>query len=332
MTPVRDPVTPQRQKATKLGLFAVLRRLERQNPSKPRIGRNSRLADEIAALGQEPSLEFSVSDLSDFEQSPHGTSRIRSNVLGFFGPQGALPLNTTEEALRWVEIGNDRSFVHFVDVFAARFLQLFFRAWSDSHAISQFDHPDRDRFGAYVSALSGVSTPAFRNRDGIPDISRTHLVSLHAARVRSGVRLRQLIELYLGAQVTVVEHVPAWVEFEVEDRSRMGLGASTLGQDLALGSRMRSVNDRVRLDIRARTLAEYRSYLPGERRHSQLQDLVAWYLGLSMEVGVTLSLPASEVPPAALGQTTELGWMAAMAPDTEAGGHVQVAEYGLEAV
>ncbi len=329
--PPPDPKAARREEATKLGLLAVLRRLERRNPGKPPIGRNARLKDEIATLGQDPSLDFPVSDMSDLEELDDGRVAIRSNVLGYFGPQGALPLHTTEEVVRWSEIGGDTSFVAFTDVFAARFLQLFFRAWSDNHAISQFDHPDRDRFRAYVSALSGISTPAFRDRDGIPDISRTYLVGLHATRIRSAVRLRQLIELYLGADVRIEEHVAAWIAFEPGDRNAMGLNASTLGRDLALGTRMRSVNDRIRIDIRARDLDEYRDYLPGGRRHGQLIDLTRWYLRSTIDIIVGLSLPASAIPPAALGQTTELGWMAALAPDTGQGGHVKGAEYALEA-
>ncbi|WP_179381037.1 type VI secretion system baseplate subunit TssG [Jannaschia marina] len=326
-----DPVAERRTAATRLGLFALLRRQERRNPDKPAIGRNARLKDEVAVLGQDPFLDFPVADVSDVEHLPDGRVAIRSNVLGYFGPQGALPLNTTEEVLRWTLIAGDESFPKFADLFAARFLQLFFRAWSDAHAISQFDHPDRDRFRAHVAALSGVSTPAFRDRDGIPDISRTQLVGLHATRVRSAVRLRQLIELYLRADVSVEEHVPTWMEFEPEDRSRMGLGAATLGRDLALGSRMRTVNERIRLHIRTRDLDDYTAYLPGHRRHRQLSDLVFWYLGPGIDVSVALSLPAETVPPGALGATMTLGWMAAMAPDETATGPVEVAEFGLEA-
>lgn len=329
--PRPDPVAERREAATQLGLLAVLRRRERQNPGKPPIGRNARLRDEIALIGQDPYLDFPVSDISDYERLPDGRVSIRSNVLGYFGPQGALPLNTTEEVLRWTQIAGDASFPKFADVFTARFLQLFFRAWSDSHAISQFDHPDRDRFRAYVAALSGISTPAFRDRDGIQDILRTRLVGLHATRVRSAVRLRQLVELYLAANIRIEEHVPSWMPIEPEDQSRMGLGACSLGRDLGLGRRRMTVNDRIRLHIQTRDLADYRAYLPGGRRHRQLADLVFWYLGAGTQVNVQLSLPAETVPPGALGSTMTLGHMAAMAPDTTATGPVVAARFDLEA-
>lgn len=315
------------------GLLALLRRLERENPHKPRIGRNDRLSDEIVTIGQDPSLDFPVSDLSAFTTGPDGRHHVRSNVLGFFGPQGALPLNTTEEVVRWTNVG-DKSFVAFVDIFATRFLQLFFRGWSDSHAISQFDHPARDRFQYYVGAIGGVGTDAFRARDSITDVQRTFLVSLQAHRVKSPVRLRQLIEVHLNADVTVREHQSTWIDFEESDQNRLGERGATLGRSLFLGARMRSVNERIALDIRAKSLADYRRYLPGGSAHRQLADLVFWFLGKTTDVTVSLALPASEIPPAQLGKTAELGWMAALAPAAVQGtadgsGFVRVANYNL---
>ena len=39
-------------------LLSVLRRLERENPSKPRIGEARRLEDEFVEIAQDPYLEF----------------------------------------------------------------------------------------------------------------------------------------------------------------------------------------------------------------------------------------------------------------------------------
>lgn len=295
------------------GFLALLRRLEQTSGGKPRIGKNLRLKDEVAELGQDPSLAFPPSDFSDISTNARGTPRLRARFLGFFGPQGALPLNTTEEVARWVH-GGDDAFVRFTDLFAARFLELFFRAWSDARAITQFDSPDQDRFRRHVAAVAGIGTRAFTDRDGVDDIVKTPLVHLAGARVKSPVRLRQMIEHHLGATVEVEEHVPAWMRFEPEDCNRLGQRGATLGRDAYLGAGQQSVGERLTLHIRTQSLAEYRSYLPGGAAHAQLGDLVAWYLGKSFEVGVQLSLPASEMPQAALGSSTELGWMASLAP------------------
>ena len=302
---------PEERHHGSFGLLALLRRLEQTSGGKPRIGRNQRLRDEVADLGQDPLLSFPASDFSAISKNARGNPRLRARFLGFFGPQGALPLNTTEEVGRWFH-GGDDSFVRFTDIFAARFLELFFRAWSDTRAITQFDTPDQDRFRRHVAAVAGIGTQAFADRDGVDDIVKTPLVHLAGARVKSPVRLRQIIEHHLGADVEVEEHVPSWMAFEEEDQNRLGQRGSSLGRNTYLGARQQSVGERILLHLRTRTLDEYRSYLPGGPAHSELCDLVFWYLGKSFEVGVQLSLPDSEMPQAELGRTGQLGWMASL--------------------
>ena len=175
------------------GFLALLRRLEREQGHRPRIGRSIRRAQDIADIGQDPQLAFPAQELREVD-ALGDRARIRAQFMGFFGPQGALPLNTTEEVLRWQNEGED-GFVRFTDILSARFYQLFFRAWSDAHAISQHDRPDEDRFGTYVAAVAGMGSPAFRDHDSFPDIARLPLVPIFGGRVRSAVLRRSRDQL-----------------------------------------------------------------------------------------------------------------------------------------
>jgi type VI secretion system protein ImpH len=319
------------QETESWGFLVFLRQMERRARGKPRIGKNLTLKDEIVTIGQDPSLAFPETDLSAID----GDGRrpmLRNRILGFFGPQGALPLTTTEEVSRWVDRG-DRSFVAFTDIFAARFLQLFFRAWSDARAITQFDHESGDRFRTYIAALVGTGTPAFQNRDPLPEINRTALAPLALGRIRSPRRLRQMIGLDLGVGVDVDEHCLSWMLLEQDATNRLGQRGSALGRDIYLGGRVATVNDRILVRLHVRTLAEYRAYLPGGALHKRLLAIVRWYLGQSVEVDVALSLPVAEMPPAVLGQSTELGWIASLAPApaTDPDARVTGARYALMA-
>ncbi|AGT11485.1 type VI secretion system baseplate subunit TssG [Paracoccus aminophilus] len=296
--------------ASDAGFLALLRRFERTNPEQPPIGRSRRIAEEAVRLGQDPELAFPTAEFSETEKTRKGVPDLRVQFMGFFGQNGALPLNTTEEAYRWT-LDGEEAFVRFTDIFATRFYQLFFRAWSDSHAITQFDHPEGDRFADYVAALSGIGTPAFLDHDRFPDLARLPLVSIFGGRVRSPVRLQQMLIRYFGLEVDVEEHVPSWMEFDPEDFSRLGENGA-LGRSTYLGAKVRSVGEKIRLHVRARTLAEYRAFLPGAESYGQMANLVFWYLGKGYDVEVALSLPESEIPPARLGQNADLGWMAAL--------------------
>lgn len=319
--PGPDPFPdPDPDEATRFGLFALLRQIERDNPHAPRIGTNRTLSEELLRLGQDPSLAFPVSDLSAVSRDDAGRWRLKTNVLGLFGPQGPLPLSLTEEALRW-SLSGDPSYTEFADIFATRFLQLYFRAWSDSHAISQHDRPAEDRFALWLGAFAGSGTPAFRHRDSLDESTRVCLASVGHGRVRSPVRLRQILELALGDRVRVDEHRVSWIAIEPDDRSSIGRQASRLGRDMFLGKRVCTVNDRISLAIEVRDLARYRSYLPGGAAHRRLGDVVFWYLHDRISVSVSLGLPASQIPRAQLGASAELGWMAALAPKFAADDH-----------
>lgn len=310
------------------GFLALLRRLEREAEDRPRIGRSIRLSEEIVDIGQDPHLAFPAEELAPTDQDGP-RRRIRAQFMGYFGPQGALPLNTTEEVLRWQQEGED-AFVRFADIFASRFYQLFFRAWSDSHAISQHDRPQDDRFGAYVASVAGIGTPAYQDHDTFPDIARLPLVSIFGGRVRSAVRLRQMLESYFEFAVDVEEHVPSWLEFEADEIRGLGSGGS-LGRDMYLGSRLRSVSDKICIHLHLPNSEAYNSFLPGQPKHRRLADLVFWYLGRTYEVDLALTLPKPEIPAAQLGQTVSLGWLAAVKPDALKGDKpfVEVARFSL---
>ncbi len=296
----------------RFGYLAYLRQIERGAQDRPRIGRNRTLRQESVRIGQDPYLAFPDTDLSDIGERA-GRPEIRNRIIGFFGPQGALPLNTTEEVGRWVDRG-DRGFARFTDIFATRFQQLFFRVWSDARAITQFDHARDDRFSDYINALIGTGTKAFQARGALPDINKTALAPLALGRVKSARRLRQMLRLDLDVRIDVTEHVLSWMELEPDGTCRLGQRGCTLGQNSYLGGRVTTVNEKIALTIRARNLAEYRAYLPGGQLHDRLRDIVRWYLGKTFDVDIVLSLPGDQMPGAKLGKTVELGWLGRLPP------------------
>lgn len=310
------------------GFFALLRRLERQSRGRPRIGRSQRTRDEYVRLGQDPYLAFPETEISEIALTDN-RPRVRYRVLGFYGPHGALPLNTTEEVLQWFGTG-DTAFVDFTDIFATRFQQLFYRSWADARAIAQFDHPEDDRFRDYLLGFAGSGTPAFQNRDAVNDTVKLRLVALAAGRVRSPVRLRQMLALHLKTAVEVEEMLPSWMAFEPDALSCLGQQGSTLGQDVHLGSRVRSIGEKICIHVRVPSLSRYRRFLPGGPDHAHLRAIVFWYLGQTFEIDVAVWLPQREVRAARIGESAEVGWMACIAPPAGGDNYVRGTLYRLD--
>lgn len=312
-TPKSDRRAALLAEPARFGFLALLREIERAQPHAPRIGRNETLRQEAVRLGQEPFQAFPDSNVSQAGETPDGKLRVRSNFLGYFGPQGALPLNTTAEVQQWY-LFNDDAFVRFADLFTNRFQQLFFRAWSDARGITQYDHPDDDRFQTYVGAAIGLASPALQNRGQVPDMTRLPLVGLAMARVKSPVRLRQILQSLYGVAVEIIENVPVWLTFETSDLTRLGMANAGLGRDCRLGSRVQSVNEKIRVAVRTNSLPEYQSFLPGGSSFQRLTELLFTYLGHETEVEIAPSLPADQITGVVLGKGAALGWTGWLAP------------------
>jgi type VI secretion system protein ImpH len=297
----------------RIDLFGLLRVLERGATDKPRIGRAQVLAQEIVRLEQDPFLAHPVSNIQSVEFPPFGPPEVHAAFLGYFGPQGALPLMVTDEVMHWV-MGRDDSFVRFANIFATRFLQLFFRAWADARPIAHADRPHDDRFALWVGATIGIGTPATRDRDRIADRRKIGLAGVLGARVKSASRLEQVIRGILGVEVRLFERAGLWLEFEPGDRTRLGQTGATLGRNSHAGARVYSINDKAVLEIRTGSLERYQDFLPGGAGFARLADLVRFHAGDLIEFDVALALPSSIRPPVRLGRSGALGWTAWVAP------------------
>jgi type VI secretion system protein ImpH len=278
-------------------------------------------AEDVVNLGQDPFLEFPASNVSKFEDVDGRVPSLFSRFLGFFGPQGALPINTTVDAYQWSN-GRDPSFARFTDIFANRFLQLFYRAWADARPIAHRDRPDDDRFADYVGVFAGIGVESLKRRDSLDDIAKLPFAGLVNAEAKSATRLRQLIRGIFRVDIDVEERVGTWLTFEPSDRLLIGQEDAALGVNTYLGDRVYSINDKICIVIRARDLRQYRQFLPTGELFDQLTDLIFFYIGHRYEFDVRLALPARHAPPVRLGQSGELGWTAWTAPNNDVGDDV----------
>lgn len=294
--------------------YAVMRRLERSFPDRPRIGDVVTRRDEYVALGEQPFLDFPASTIAEADQDGQGRLRLFVKFLGLLGPQGALPLATTEESYQW-QIARDDAFPRFLDIFNHRFLQLFYRAWADSRPIAQHDRPELDRFAAYIGSMIGAGSKPYRNRDSVPDAEKLAHAGLIGAQAKSASRLRRFLAGLFKADVEIEQFVGMRLVFDPADRTRIGAAHCTLGGDALLGASVYSVEDKFRVKIVARDLKQFERFLPNGDRCEPLADAVFFHLGEQFEWDVELALPVGEVKPVTLGRSGHLGWTSWMAPN-----------------
>lgn len=295
-------------------MLATLRRFERDNPDKPRLGHAATLAEEFLVVSQNPYMEFPASNLDAAVVEPSGRMRLVARFLGMFGPQGALPLATTEESYLWL-LDRDDAFPRFADIFQRRFLALFFRAWADARPIAQNDRPAEDRFRTYIGSMIGVGAPPFRDADSLSDFAKMEYAGLLAPRVKSASRLRSFLSGLFGVRVEIDEFVGAWLTLDASERSRLGASMSRLGSDCMLGASAFSVDDKFRIRVFVRDFAQYQRFLPGSDNARAIGDAVFLYVGDEYDWDLELAIPAGEITPVRLGQGAKLGLTSWMAPN-----------------
>jgi type VI secretion system protein ImpH len=293
--------------------FSVMRRLERVNCDRPRIGDSAARREEYVTLGQDPYLDFPASNLS--RVVPEGQRlKVFVKFLGLLGPQGALPLTTTEESLGWY-LMRDEAFPRFLDLFNHRFIQLFFRAWADARPIAHHDRPKDDRFIAYIGSLIGVGSTPLRDLDSVPDLAKLAFAGLISPQAKSASRLRGFISGLFDVEVEIDQFVGNWLTFDPSDRSRLGRANNELGVSMSLGASIFSVQDKIRIRLYTKNMAHYQHFLPTGDLCEPLADAVFFYIGDQLEWEVELAIPAGEVIPTRIGSFGQLGWTTWMSPN-----------------
>jgi type VI secretion system protein ImpH len=294
--------------------FAVLRHLERISTNKPRIGDSATCRDEFIRLGQDPFVEFPASNLSRVVRSDNKPLQVLVRFLGLLGPQGALPLATTEEAYHYV-LAQDDAFPRFLDVFNHRFIQLFFRAWADARPIVQHDRPDEDRFVAYIGSAIGVGSSPYHNLDSVPDAAKLGFAGLLGGQAKCASRLAGAICGLFNVKAEVEEFVGARLVIEAVDWTALGDRHNALGEDALLGRTVFSVQDKIRVRIFTRDLAQYMRFLPTGDLCQPLADLVFFYNGEQLDWDAELAIPVGATQPVRLGRFGQLGWTTWMSPN-----------------
>jgi type VI secretion system protein ImpH len=294
--------------------FTVLRHLERTFADRPRIGDSAARRDDFVQLGQDPFMDFPASNLARVVQSDDKPLKVFVKYLGLLGPQGALPLATTEEAYHYV-LSQDDAFPRFLDVFNHRFLQLFFRAWADSRPIVQHDRPDADRFIAYIGSAIGVGSRPYQNLDSVPDSAKLGFAGILSSQAKCASRLASAICGLFNVKTEIDEFVGSRLVIEADELSVLGGSHNSLGQDMMLGRTFFSVQDKIRVRIFTKDLAQYIRFLPTGDLCEPLADLLFFYNGAQLDWDTELAIPSGAVEPTRIGKFGQLGWTTWMAPN-----------------
>ena len=241
--------------------------------------------------------------------------RLVARFLGMFGPQGALPLTTTEESYHLAS-GARRRVSALRRYFPAALSRACFFAPGPIRARSPRTTGRReDRFLAYIGSMIGVGSPPYRNVDSISDFAKMEFAGLIAPKAKSASRLRGMIAGLFGVRSRSTNSSAPGCRSRRRECTQLGASQSRLGSDVILGSSVFSVSDKFRIRVFVKDIAQYERFLPGSDLARQVGDAVFLYLGEEFDWDMELAIPAGEITPVRLGRGAKLGWTSWMAPN-----------------
>ncbi len=304
------------------GFLSLMRCLAARNPSMPAPGTASLPGEEGFRIGQLPSMAFSPREIASLSER-YGKLHIDLFGLGLWGSQGPLPLHLTELAYTRAEAQQDRTLIHFMNVFHHRALSVFYRAWASSQATASFDRTDDESFSFYVGSLAGIDAAEAR-RSSLPVHARL-AASPHLVReARNPDGMAATLTQYFGVPVSVEEYAETWIELEADECSRIGWpGASAvMGEGAMLGSAILDRQHSFRLAIGPLELDQYLAFMPESETLGVLVEWVRAFVGFEYAWEIRLLVKPHAAPPAraddaqCLGHSTWLGEAIGEAPVT----------------
>jgi type VI secretion system protein ImpH len=291
-------------------LFQALRRIEAAHPHLPRLGDALRPVDEPVRFGGEAALTFAPTAITRLEVAgPDGQApRLVQRVIGFFGPNGALPTHLTEFARERALHHGDRTFGAFCDLLLHRFGLLFYRAWARAQPVVSMDRGREAPVVRHVGALVGLAEPSLRERDALGDFAKLFFVGRLARSARDADGLQSWISLRFQVPVQVQQFCGHWMPLAADQRSRLRrYGEPGLGRGAVLGRSVWDVQHKFRIVIGPLDWASFQAFLPGGETLDALQAMVRQFVGFEFAWDVQLRLQPAHVPAWPLARQTGVG-------------------------
>lgn len=289
---------------------AVLLVIERLRDWHPHLSEDD-LYDHVEFQAN-PSLGFPGSDVDRvefFEERGQMHARLRFNLIGLFGSGSPLPAFYGEEALGDNEDGNPIR--NFLDLFHHRLHRLLLPIWRKYRYRARFKSGALDPFSSHLFALIGLGGEDIRKAKELNWKRLLPYLGLLSLRAHSAALIEAVLRYYFKHADLVIEQcIERRVDILEEQRNRLGLANSMLGEDLVLGEAVRDRSGKFRIHISQLDWQRFHEFLPIGPGYQPLCALVRFTLRDPLDYDIRLVLRHEEIRDLRIGEQNEcrLGW------------------------
>ncbi|TDF82467.1 type VI secretion system baseplate subunit TssG [Pseudomonas sp. H9] len=259
-----------------------------------------------------PSLGFPGSDIDRvefFEEQGQMRARLRFNLIGLFGASSPLPAFYGEQALGDSEGGNPIR--GFLDLFHHRLQRLMLPIWSKYRYHASFRRGAFDPFSAQLFALIGLGGKDIRKARELNWKRLLPYLGLLSLRAHSAALIEAVLRYYFKhADLLIEQCIERRVVILEEQRNRLALANSMLGEDLVLGERVRDRCGKFRIHVRQLDWQRFHEFLPIGVGYQPLCALVRFTLRDPLDYDIRLVLRQEEIHELRIGEQNacRLGW------------------------
>jgi type VI secretion system protein ImpH len=282
--------------------WGFVRKLEKNDPSRPRLGYAKHPSGENVRFGQTPYLCFPASDIAELVEGKRvGVDAVLfTYFFGLLGVNGPMPLEFTHYVFQRSYNHYDQTWRRFLDIIHHRMHVLFYRAFAQNEQSISFDRPKNDPVRDIIKSFAGLPP-----KMGFNPVSEAAVLSCaenfsFMARNRSG--LEDTLRHMLRTVVRVKDFIIAPYDLKLEDRAVLGNPATAvLGLNLQIGRSCLCVTRCFEIEIGPIGFDFYQALMTPSGGFGVLCQTIQLYLDRPLDYVFVIRLKRDTVLPARLG-------------------------------
>ena len=277
--------------------FQAVRLLERINPERKPVGRNSRPGSEAVRFRTRQTFSFPASEIHEITTNVEDGSKppeMSIAFMGLTGPISVLPHHYSELVIDRAR-HNDFTLWSFLDIFNHRMLSLFYRVWEKYRFPIAYERGQLDDFTQSLFSIVGIGTEKLRNRLSLNDQVLIFYGGLVAQRPHSAGAIGALLGDYFGVHVEMRQFLGQWLKLG-DNVTRLGQHNSALGISTVVGEQVWDTQSKFRIRVGPLTTEEFRAFLPVGSAFRPAMELVRLLVGLEFDFDMQLVLRAEAIP------------------------------------
>ena len=282
--------------------WGLVRKLEKNNPARPRLGYAKHPAEENIRFGQMPHLYFPPSDIAEILEGKRVglDALVFTYFLGLLGVNGPMPLEFTHYVYHRSRSYYDHTWRRFLDIIHHRMHVLYYRAFAQNEQSISFDRPEDDPVRDMIKSFTGL--PPQMAVDGVVESIALSYGANFAFMSRNRNGLEDILRRMLKTRVQVKDFTLASYDLDAEDYAVLGNPkTAVLGVNIQIGRSYLSATRRFAIAIGPIGFDTYQVLITPGGGFEVLLRTINLYLDRPLDYVFTVQLERGTVPPARLG-------------------------------